>query len=121
MPLSITTFKGEFNKDGNLINWLNKTDDEVATYVFESSCDGVIFTQAATIQANGNKAYSYTHKSTCSNSTYYRLKAINKLGKIDYSKIIKLAAIDDIHFKTSPNSITAGKLIIELFSIGKKH
>lgn len=113
LPLNITVFTAIANKESNLINWVNETDEEVASYNVEAACDGVNFEQVTSVVSDGRKSYNYSHNSACKDATYYRLKAINKQGTIEYSKIVKVGNTGNVSFKIYPNPVTSGKLLIE--------
>lgn len=113
LPLNITAFTAIANKESNLINWVNETDEEVANYNVEAACDGVNFQQVASVKSDGRKAYNYNHTSACKDATYYRLKAISKQGTIEYSRIVKVGNAGNASLKIYPNPVTSGKLLIE--------
>jgi len=108
LPLHLTRFSGMVTNNGNTLTWRNENDNEVSVYEIEFSCDGRNFTGAAVIASAHTKEYSYTDRSKCTGSIYYRLKIVNNMGNTEYSRIIRLGAANMPEFSVYSNPVVGG-------------
>ncbi|MCE3281702.1 MAG: hypothetical protein K0Q66_439 [Chitinophagaceae bacterium] len=94
LPLTLVSFSGEAKRYGGELKW--KTQNEVNTDRFEiqRSSNGADFTTIGIVRAGGNSSiehtYAYVDGSMKPGLNYYRLKMIDKDGKLDYSATILL-------------------------------
>lgn len=99
LPLQLTWFKGEVQKDDDVLHWQTVTETNTAYFQLQQAANGTVFTPAATVAAAGNssevKQYSYTQKSALNPAGYYRLKMVDKDGSASYSNIVKLQRPQD--------------------------
>lgn len=91
LPIELLSFNAE--KDGKIVklNWEITSSSNPKLFVVERSSDNVIYTELETIKGSYKTTYSYLDVSLKSEGFYYyRLKMIDKEGKISYSHTRKL-------------------------------
>jgi len=95
LPLTLLNFKGQVQKDEDVVKWQTATETNTAWFELQQATDGTVFTKTAIIAAAGNSStiqnYSFSQKSIINPAGYYRLKMIDKNGDFSYSNIIQLA------------------------------
>jgi len=120
-PLSVT-FTGisaTRNSDKSIsVSWKTENEKDLEVYVIERSGNGSIFNvlgkQEVVHNSGGMGVYNYKDKSPFVSENYYRIKALNLSGKVEYSPIVKVA-----HLKLSasisiyPNPVVGKKLIVQ--------
>ena len=79
-----------------VIDWSVVTEKDVKTYTVEHSTNGAEFAAINTTSAKNisNSNYSYTDINANTGDNYYRIKAINKDGSVQYSSIAKVTIGD---------------------------
>jgi hypothetical protein len=120
LPVSILDFKGSVNDNKALLTWSTATEFNNKGFAVERSKDGKVFTQIGFINGAGTttqrKDYTFTD-ATLSDigvaTMYYRLKQIDKDGKMSYSKVIPLSLRNILDWKIYPNPVK-DKLTVEL-------
>lgn len=98
LALNLTNFIATTNGQQNQIEWKTSNDQDVATYYVEKSVDGQVF-QTIAEKSSLQKATPQQYQSadyTPAKLTYYRLKAMNTDGSIDYSKVIQVQREDAV-------------------------
>jgi len=96
-PVNLVSFTGSVQGNENSLRWITKTESNNKGFELQRSVDGKNFTSIAVIasKAEGGSSatelsYSYNDKSPIAGTNYYRLKQIDKDGKINYSSIVEL-------------------------------
>jgi hypothetical protein len=98
--LSVEVFNGFYS-----VKW-QSNDEKFKTYFLERSENGSDFYEIYKVESNGveNEQFVFTdYKTTKSKALFYRLKQINKSGKIIYSNIIKVGIVAKELFELKPN------------------
>jgi len=90
LPVTFTTVTASKQNNGASIKWNVAQEINVAEYIVEKSTNGTLFSAIATVTAKGNSTYSAYDNSILSGTNYYRIKAVNKDGKISYSATTSL-------------------------------
>lgn len=109
LPLILLNFSASVKHDAaTTVNLIWSTADEINTKQFdvERSADGRAFTAIATVNAKNAAAennYFYTDTKPFENTSYYRLKMIDKDGKFTYSHVVKVIADKLKGLNISPN------------------
>lgn len=77
--------------DARIIFWNTLVEINIESYEVQRSIDGISFTSIAKIAAKGsNTNYQFEDRSNSNNQTlYYRIRANNNDGKIEYSNTVK--------------------------------
>jgi hypothetical protein len=116
LPLKLVAFNAMLNNNKTYLNWTTASEINVSHFVIERSPDGVNYSDAGIVFANGN----YTDKTNYSFSdnllniqsgiVYYRLRSVDADGKAEYSdvRIIRISKQVDnnITILTYPNPVT---------------
>ena len=95
-PLAIDnlTIKAYQKNQGIQVEWTAKTETDMDHYEVERSGDGVQFSKSALVTAVGNSSqpvnYSWFDTNPFAGNNFYRVKAINKLGLMKYSTMVKV-------------------------------
>jgi Secretion system C-terminal sorting domain len=96
LPVKFLSFTGKFNKENGVqLDWGVTFEHEMNYYAIEKSTYGSTFTEAGRITSsnyNGrdNAYYTFTDNSVSTGTVYYRIKEVDKDGRVDYSKIVVL-------------------------------
>jgi hypothetical protein len=94
LPLNIVAFSVNYQEPIALLNW--RVENELSTnyYEVEFSTNGTEFQKIATVLASNfsSSTYIYRHilNNISSNSFYYRIKQLDKNGKIFYTNIVSI-------------------------------
>ena len=94
LPLNIVAFSVNHQSPIATLNW--KVENELSTNYYEPefSTNGTQFQKIATILANnaGSSNYLYNHNlaNISSNNLYYRIKQVDKNGKLFYTNIVSI-------------------------------
>ena len=107
LPISLTAFSAKSATNGILLQWNTAKEISTASFVVESSKNGVTFSQVGSIAArnNGIDAYSFTDRiATAGTLNYYRLKIVDKSGAYTYSSVVAVQlSASNIHLSVYPN------------------
>jgi len=90
LPVHVTSFTGKNTASGHYLQWKVSNEENFSRYEVEISTDGRQYTVAGVVNAENKTDYSFTGKSILSDYQLYRLKLIDRDGKAEYSKIIRL-------------------------------
>lgn len=120
------------------VDWTSLTEVNVTSYTVERSYNGTAFLNIGTVQANDKVIqradYSFIDSNPLAGNNYYRIKAIDRDGKIGYSAVVKINIASKNAITIYPNPVAktavlniaisklrAGKCSIVLLDInGKK-
>ena len=110
LPVKLSQFNGSINNLTANLWWVTESETNAAFIIVERSFDGRNFNSITTIAANGNSSvssnYSYADNriQSLSLKVFYRLKFVDKDGKISYSYVIGLPLQKTIqNLQVSPN------------------
>lgn len=91
LPVTFTTIKAYQLNHEVKVEWSVENETGIKTYDVERSVDGINFSNATTIKANGgNKSYSWLDGQSATGDNFYRIKSIDNTGQIQYSRIAKV-------------------------------
>lgn len=116
LPLSILDLNGRAGSTDILVSWRTNKQD-VGVFELEKSINGFSFERFKQVDAKTDSfsiLYSVVDKQPFSGWNYYRLRAIDKLGKQQLSQIIKVWFGYEQQIKIGPNP--AGDKIFIIFS-----
>ncbi len=95
VPVTYTNFTGKKEGNTNILEWTTATETNNLGYELERSADGNHFSKLdfiASKAVNGNSnsvlTYSYIDNKPLVSNNYYRLKQMDKDGKVNYSNVI---------------------------------
>jgi hypothetical protein len=89
------SFSGRWVNDGySLLNWSTSTERDIVSFEIERSNDGQRFSVIGSVNAIGNSNaiyhYSFRDMNTRPGRNYYRIKAIDANGRINYSTVVMI-------------------------------
>lgn len=92
LPITLLSFNAVKNNATVLVNWKTATEVNLLGYEVERSTDGSVFKTFTTAapKTNGSNAYTVTDSDPVIGSNYYRLKSIDRDGRIAYSNIVRV-------------------------------
>lgn len=121
LPVNITNLKAYQQASFVKINWTSLTEINVSKYEVQRASNVFDFTNIGSLPAKGNNTqqtdYTFNDLQPLQGNNYYRLKAIDKDGKITYSKtllvnvrdkaitiVFPIPAKDILHIQTTGNT-----------------
>jgi hypothetical protein len=92
LPIILDEFSGKADNCNALVKWSTSFESNLSKFEIESSSNGVDFTKIGSVDAkNATTGASYQFNwNQANNSTFYRLKVIDKDGSITYSKVVNI-------------------------------
>lgn len=93
LPVSIVRFSGKSIGNNNVLSWDVQNETNLQQYQVQRSRNGIDFENIGSINANGQRNYSFTDVAVANSAIYfYRLKSVNADGSYQYSSIVRLGA-----------------------------
>lgn len=116
LPVKFENVKGIQKNNSIEIAWTNATESDLLYYVVERSANAQNFTDLTTLSPeknNGGAAdYLFTDRQPLSNTSFYRIKAVETTGRVIYSNIIKIeTAVNGTALNIYPNPAFKGASI----------
>jgi hypothetical protein len=104
------------------VNWKTENEKDLEVYAIERSGNGSNFNtlgkQEVTHNSDGSGAYFYEDRNPLVSENYYRIKALNRSGKVEYSPIVKVAHLKlPASISVYPNPVVGKKLIVQFNNI----
>ncbi|NMM48648.1 T9SS type A sorting domain-containing protein [Marinigracilibium pacificum] len=122
LPVELISFSGESYNDYVELEWATASEENFNFFTVERSLNGIDFTSVNDVYGKGGSRinyYSYTDEYSVKQTTYYRLKATDYDGFIEYHPII--AVYPDVQYGSQeiavyPNPLNDfnNRLIIDL-------
>jgi len=92
LPVTIINLKAQQQKSIVQGDWTSVTEINVTDYEIQRSCNALSFSSIGTLPAKGNGTqkvnYTFNDGQPLPGDNYYRIKAIDKDGKISYSNTV---------------------------------
>jgi hypothetical protein len=108
LPVNCLNFSYKLNRNDVQLFW--NTDNEVnnSHFIVEKSFDGVSFSSIGNVPATTNSNYLYTDANATGKTVYYRLKQVDKDGKMQIiCSVLNVAAATNTVFSTAyPNPVS---------------
>ncbi|MBP6431896.1 MAG: T9SS type A sorting domain-containing protein [Ferruginibacter sp.] len=90
LPIQLVSFTAQPQNNTVVLNWVVNTETNVSNYEVEYSSNGVNFVSIGSKTATGSRSYNLLHTTPKQGFNYYRLKVIDRDGKVSYSEIRKV-------------------------------
>lgn len=119
LPLTFTSLKAFQRNNSVSINWTTASETGVEQYDIEKSVTGNNFSKITDIKANNTAInnYQWVDAVPSEGYNYYRIKAINIDGKINYSDVVKLYfGNENPRINIYPNPATINNLNLRMIS-----
>lgn len=99
IDLAVKNYNGQVS-----ISWSTIGESQVATFTIEKSNNATSFKTLSTVLAKNTATANYTFVDESTNATtYYRVKAIDKVGTVTYSSVVVLNSASTIKLNIFPN------------------
>ncbi len=112
LPVTISAFEAERKNEINLLNWSTATEQNNNGFEIERSADGIRFSKIGFVKSlatEGNSvnsiSYSFIDNRPLKSTAFYRLKQIDKDGKINFSKIASVKGDQSFGIAIYPNPV----------------
>ena len=94
LPLKLMEFKGEQEREKNILLWITANEEQTASFIIQRSADALQYKDIGTVAAAGDYSgtlqYRYEDGQPLDKNNYYRLKMLDQDGKFTYSSVILL-------------------------------
>ncbi len=87
LPIKLISFIAQPQNSSVVLKWVVALETNVATYQIEYSANGRTYASIGSVTATGSRNYNLTHTAPKQGLNYYRLKTIDKDGKVSYSEV----------------------------------
>jgi len=99
VPVLFTSIAANRNTDNSIaVEWRVQNELNMDRYELERSADGrnfaTLYTTAPLVNNGGSAAYPYIDATPLTADNYYRVKALSVGGRVQYSAIVKVAAVN---------------------------
>lgn len=123
LPVTWSYFSVQKKESSAQLHWSTATEINTYKFFVERSTDGIHFVNLASVDAAGNSNlpndYSFTDQAPASGNNFYRVKLVDKDGKINYSEIKSLFFADVLR-RTVLLSPNPGMSNVELLVTGNQ-
>ncbi len=100
--------------------WSNAVENNTRAYIIEKSSNGTTFTNVDEVAAINVRSYSWIDNVPATGVSYYRVKAIDKDGRLVVSNVVKMNSVKKApEFVVAPNVVSGRNLNIQLNNIEK--
>lgn len=114
LPVTLIEFAAIKQPKDVQLKWSTIQEINTDKFIVEFSKDGISFTPFDAVLAKGNSSvrsdYSTIHCCPVNGVNYYRLKILDKDGKIAYSQVRAVVFSESPKFKIYPNPVTGTEL-----------
>ena len=117
-PVKLASFSANANSGKVNLVWVSTLETNVSSFGIERSVDGINYANVGNVSATGtttsSRSYSFVDDaSKLSGTIYYRLKTLDKDGKVSYSVVqqVNIKATKNIITKLYPNPLISGQAI----------
>jgi len=101
LPLKLIHFSANKNGENNLLQWQTAQEINVDRIEIERSQDGRDYSTIGKINAGSSK-YNFTDNKPFKGINYYRLKMVDKDGKMEYSPVRTINNSDNFYVSVYP-------------------
>ncbi len=124
LPVTFSSIKASQKGSTVQIDWSTATEVNVNNYVVERSIDGSSFSMVANVMSKGNStvlsSYTVIDALPLNGNNFYRIKAVDKDGKLSYTSIVKVnLGKSKVDMVVAPNPVKGGELNVQLSSLTK--
>lgn len=103
------------NDQTNQVSWRVENEINLREYIVEKSSEGLYFTPVGNTDPvhnnGGNASYNFQDHDPFA-ITYYRIKAVSMDGQVQYSNIVKVAAMMYSGISVFPNPVTDNRIMV---------
>ena len=123
LPVKLISFSGLINKNNQgILHWVTSSEVSNKSFSIEKSSNASTFVEVDSVLSkavNGNHegqlGYDFIDELVNDGTVYYRLKQVDKDGKVSYSKVIKLITNKNVGLVSIyPNPTTANNIKVHI-------
>ncbi len=120
LPVTISSVKAYQKNTGVQVEWIIQQESNMDRYEVERSANGQSFTTAGNVASKGNSNvvvnYNYFDAVPLQGVSFYRIKSVDKNGKITYSVAVKvnISSAAKNAITISPNPVTGSSVAIQI-------
>lgn len=121
LPVTFTTVTANRNQDQSIsIQWKVENELSLDNYIVERSGNGIQFLSLAKQNAVNKTTYNHQDLNPLSGDNYYRIKAVDKDGKWQYSSIVKVSDVKtSANLSIYPNPVVGKRISLQLNQFNK--
>ncbi len=101
LPLKLIHFSANKNGENDLLQWQTAQEINVDRFEIEKSWNGMEYSTIGKINAGSSK-YNFTDNKPFKGINYYRLKMVDKDGKMEYSPVRTINNSDNFYVSVYP-------------------
>jgi hypothetical protein len=115
----LTSIKAYQTGSNAAVEWVVTNETNLNRYEVETSTDAIHFYTISVVLAINKSSYSCLHFNPSSNN-YYRIKMVDKSGKINYSQVVNLKIGGKIsEYSVYPNPVSDGWINVQMNNVDK--
>ena len=104
LPVALLNFTGVKQQQSAVLNWQTTNETNNGYFSLERSASNA-FNEIAKIKSSIKNNYSYIDNQPLNGKNYYRLKQVDKDGKLTYSKIVSVVFDESNKYVIFPNPV----------------
>jgi hypothetical protein len=107
LPVRLLDFAAAKTTSGALVSWTTTDELDINRYEVQRSLDGTQFASIGQLLSKGNGSFAYQLPDGLggvqARTVYYRLRIVDKDGKVSYSPVVRLILDGKAQFAVNPN------------------
>ncbi len=124
LPVTLVDVTALAQPAGVQVTWSTSAEININRYEIEKSANGQQFHQAGTVASKGNSnfpvQYGWLDAGATVGNNYYRIKAIDTKGAVEYSKVVKAVVAGQSMYATIyPNPVKTSGIRLQLVNFDK--
>jgi hypothetical protein len=102
------------------VSWKIATEVNTHSYIVEKSTNGASFKNSGEVVASNAGSYSWIDNAAAAGTAFYRIKAVDKDGKLTYSSVVKVSSkAGRPEFVIAPNVVRGRTLNLQINNVEK--
>ena len=110
LPVQLLYFNASASGNSVICNWETMAEYGIDKYSIQRSIDGITYSDISSVSAANNaivtNAYNYTDANLLPATYFYRLAIVEKDGKKNYSKIVRITLSSKVKIIAYPNPVS---------------
>ncbi len=120
LPVTISSVKAYKKSTGVQVEWIIQQENNMDRYEVERSANGQSFIKVGSVASRGNSNiivnYNYFDAVPLQGLNFYRIKSVDKNGKLTYSEVVKvnISSAAKNAVTISPNPVTGSSVAVQI-------
>jgi hypothetical protein len=124
LPVTLTNVKAYQKNTGVQVEWTTQSENNIDRYEVERSSEVQPFAKIGAVNAKGNSNsitnYSFYDANPFNGVNFYRIKIIDRSGKVTYSQVVKVNISSKANQITiAPNPVHGNTVIVQFINVQK--